>query len=115
MVRRKWQDKVLDKWLYGDGTTYGPDKCCFLDRRSSVLVHGMNVESNMGVDMPHGETLTRPYRVTFRKHVGYFQTHEQAREAWCGLARSEFRQLNTNRAHREAVDRLYAKVKTVSK
>jgi len=114
MVRRKWQGKVLDRWLYGDGITYSPEHCCFLDRQSSTLAHGMNEHSDMGVDRPHGETLTRPYRVTFRKHIGYYQTYEQAREVWCNLARAEFKRLNSNRAHREAVDHLYAKIKTLS-
>lgn len=115
MVKKKWEGKVLDRWLYGDGNMYGPEVCCFLDRVSSQIANGLNAKETMGIDTSHGMTISNPYRVTVvGSHLGYFPDRDEARAAWCKAAVAEFKRRNTNRAHREAVDRLYDRTTSVS-
>lgn len=108
MSVRKWEGKLLDRWLYGDGDTYAPDKCCFIDRYCSNLAKGLRSGKTVGIDSPHGMDCTNPYRVSLHgDHIGYFPTLRDARKAWCDEARTRLRKRISNKKHRDAVEKLY--------
>lgn len=89
MEQQDWEGKHLDKDLLGDGKLYSPDTCCF-------LTHGLNnflcdAKANRG-DYPVGVSyhglkgLFRAYcndpETTKTKHLGYYNTPEEAHLAW---------------------------------
>jgi hypothetical protein len=112
MVRQKWEGKMLDRWLLGDGSGYSADNCCFLDRPCSNIARGLRFPNiKRGIDQPSGDS----YRVTVAgKHIGYYSTLEQARAVWRKLALAEIKRKNPSTKIRKAADDLYANTQGLS-
>lgn len=90
MEKQDWEGKHLDKDLlcYGN-RVYGPDTCIFLDQKVNSFI--IENESNRG-NFPIGVTFHKRIKkyqaqcwsvsATKQVHLGYFDTPEEAHQAW---------------------------------
>lgn len=88
MQQQDWQGKALDKDLLVPGNkVYGPDTCVFIPKQvNNFLVdHTPSRRYGLGVVYRHGkgkyQALCRQLG-NGRAHLGYFNTPEEAHEAW---------------------------------
>ncbi len=80
-----WQDWVGNYFsknvLYPGNLVFSPDKCVFIPGRINRLINGCLASARgalpVGVDLNRGR-----YRAFCGRHLGYFNTPEEAQAAW---------------------------------
>lgn len=86
MEKQDWKDKQLDKDLLVPGNkVYGPDTCCFVSSRLNSLFLDCGTsrgECSLGVYKYDDKFRAMISDNGVRKHIGYFDTDEEAHNAW---------------------------------
>jgi hypothetical protein len=85
MMTQDWQGKALDKDLLGDGKLYSPETCVFVTQAVNNFTTDSGAsrgEWPIGVHKV-GNRFQAGISVNCkRKHLGYFDTPEEAHQAW---------------------------------
>jgi hypothetical protein len=86
MSRQMWQGRDLDKDLIGDGILYSPETCLFITHETNCFISTSRVNNG---GCPPGVRLFRngKFQSYIRekgrlRHLGYFETKEQAHKEW---------------------------------
>ena len=82
MVKQDWQGKHLDKDLLGCGKFYSPSTCLFVSQRVNNFTTDRSRFRGsypIGVDLHKGRIRAR---LGSHSHLGYFDTPEEAHNAW---------------------------------
>lgn len=74
MELQNWEGRQLDKDLFGDGTHYSPETCCFLSQQMNLLVK--DYHNGKGVSKYKNTEKWRAY--CQNKHLGIYETKEEA-------------------------------------
>lgn len=84
METKDWQGKQLDKDLLKPGNkVYGPDTCCFIDKEVNQFIqHAYGDGSGSLYGVCFCSHTPRPKCQYASKHIGYFDTQEEAHEVW---------------------------------
>ena len=77
MESKSWEGMELDKDIMGDGTIYSPTTCCMVP--STI---NMAVVMGYGVSRHRSKYLVRSRVRGVRKHIGLYDTEQQARSAY---------------------------------
>jgi len=89
METQNWEGRELDKDLLGDGSSYSPETCVFVDRLTNCFMLDCGSRRGsykIGVDLykPSGRFRARcsnPFTNT-TEHLGYYPSEEGANSAW---------------------------------
>jgi hypothetical protein len=85
METQDWGGKDLDKDLFGDGTLYSPETCCFLQPKVNTFITshagGYSLSKSTGKFQAR---CTNPFAIRKEdgRYLGLFCTKEEAHKAW---------------------------------
>lgn len=85
MSNQDWREKHLDKDLLGDGTLYSPETCVFVTQSVNKFMTDRSAARGpdpIGVFNRNGRFRAYINVSSKRKHLGCFDTPEQAHIAW---------------------------------
>lgn len=87
MEEQDWKDKELDKDLFGDGSIYSPDSCCFIPAHLNTLITEIRKNNTTGI--PNIQPLNNGFCVGVSTKNGLltksFPTLQEAINFWIDL------------------------------
>lgn len=85
MLKQPWESKFIDKDLLGNGKLYSPKTCIFVCRAVNNFMNDHRSVRGLwptGVDKPCKYFRARVNKAGKLTHLGYFDTPEEAHQAW---------------------------------
>ncbi|WCO82202.1 hypothetical protein vBPpSSYP_220 [Pseudomonas phage vB_PpS_SYP] len=111
MMQQDWENKDLDKDLLLPGNkVYGPDTCVFVDKATNYFLtdsKAIRGEYPIGVTKGHKDKYYAYIKENGeRKHLGTFDSPEEAHEAWYSRKRELAIALSLTQTDRRVADAL---------
>lgn len=85
MCKQNWKGKNIDKDFIGDGKRYSPETCVFVSQALNKFIIDSGATRGLypiGVDLHLGRFRAKININGVQKHLGRFDTPEQAHAAW---------------------------------